>query len=240
VWLAAAGNGLAKTDAEKMNEGNAAYRAGNWSLAIEIYSRISVNNAGLFYNLANAHFKNGETGKAIVYYNRALKINPRDDEIRANLEYARLTRTDKTEIKKQTLLMKIIETPFRTLSMNEHAVLAILFFTLLLGLLFGIAGLPEGKTRARLKNAAAAATILLVVQATVTGIKTYSENAIRYGVVTTKMAVALSSPSAGSERVFELHDGAEVVLGRAENGFIFVKLPTGWTGWLPENSIEKI
>jgi len=240
LWLVASGTGYAKSDAEIMNEGNEAYRTGNWARAVEIYSSVSTSNAHLFYNRANAHFKNEEVGKAILYYNRALRIKPRDKEIRANLEYARLSRTDKTETEEKSTAVEMAEAIFEKISMNEHAAAAIAIFTLLAGLLFGVIILPEGSSRTRLKSAAVIAAAVLVFQLIVTGIKTYSESVIRHGVVTITETAALSSPASGSRKVFELHDGAEVTLGRAENGYIQVELPAGWTGWLPSDAVEKI
>ncbi|MFQ5432236.1 MAG: tetratricopeptide repeat protein [Nitrospinota bacterium] len=240
LWLGTLGTGYAKSDAEKMNEGNEAYRAGNWPPAIELYSSVPASNADLFYNRANAHFKNKEIGKAILYYNRALRIKPRDKEIRANLEYARLSRTDKTEKEKKSTAVKMAEALFTKISMNEHAAAAMAIFTVLAGLLFGVIYLPEGGLRSKLKTAAVIAAVVLAFQLTVTGIKTYNERVIQYGVVTVKETAALSSPASGSRKVFELHDGAEVKLGRRESGYIQVALPTGWTGWLPFDAVTRV
>ena len=240
VSLTAAAVCEAVTDADRMNEGNAAYRAGNWSLAVKKYSGITVNNADLFYNRANAHFKNGQVGKAIVYYNRALRIKPRNTDIQKNLGSARLARADKIETEIKPRVVKVVEAGYRALSMNEHAAIAIALFTGLAALLFGVVTLGDGKTRTRLKNLAAATATLLAIEAAITGIKTYSEAVTKIGVVIVQTATALDSPSAGSETAFVLHDGAEVILGRRENGFIQLKLQTGWTGWLPENAVEKI
>ena len=240
VSFAASAAAEAVTDADRMNEGNAAYRAGNWPLAVKKYSGITVDNADLFYNRAGAHFKNGQTGKAIVYYSRALRIKPRDSDIRKNLEHVLLSRADKIEPEKKPRVVKFVEAAYGSLSMNEHAAIAIAFFTVLAALLFGVVTLGNGKTRSLLKNLAAAAATVLAIESAITGIKTYSEAVTASGAVIVKRADALSSPLAGSERVFVLHDGAEVILGKRENGFVRVKLRTGWTGWLPENTVERI
>ena len=240
VSLTAAAVCEAVTDADRMNAGNAAYRAGNWSLAVKKYSGITVSNADLFYNRANAHFKNGQTGKAIVYYNRALRIKPRNTDIRKNLDNARLARADKIETEKKPRVVKAVETGYRALSMNEHAAISIALFTGLAALLFGVVTLGDGKTRTRLKNLAAATAAVLAIESAITGIKTYGEAVTASGVVIVKTATALASPLAGSGTVFVLHDGAEVILGKRENGFVQLKLQTGWTGWLPEGTVEKI
>ena len=52
--------------------GNKAYIDGNYEKAIEEYNAIidgGEYSMELYYNLANAYFKQGEMGKAILYYN---------------------------------------------------------------------------------------------------------------------------------------------------------------------------
>jgi len=70
---------------------NAAYSEGNFDKAITDYEKIlaqDLHSAALYYNLANAYFKKGELGKALLYYNRASRIAPGDEDIRHNQEYA--------------------------------------------------------------------------------------------------------------------------------------------------------
>ncbi|MBI5631140.1 MAG: tetratricopeptide repeat protein [Elusimicrobia bacterium] len=45
-------------------------------------------NAGLHYNLGNCLFKQGRLGQAVASYQRAFDINPRDSDIRHNLDFA--------------------------------------------------------------------------------------------------------------------------------------------------------
>jgi tetratricopeptide (TPR) repeat protein len=55
--------------------------------ALEIYQRLAVEHqaAPLFYNVANCYFQLGEYPWAILYYERALAIRPRDRRIREQL-----------------------------------------------------------------------------------------------------------------------------------------------------------
>lgn len=233
---------MAGVPADFMNDGNAAYRAGNWELAIDLYDKANVTNPDLFYNRANAHFKKGEIGYAILFYNRALKIKPRDKEIIANLEHARLLRTDKLETSPVSKPLKLITAPYRMLSANEHASLCLALLTALALLLCAL--IKKGPSRilygAKLKNAVAAAAIALVIQLFVTGVKTWSDYAVMRGVIIDKSVSAFSAPAPGSSQNFELHAGTEVRLDRMENGFVLATLPSGWTGWIPDSAVEKI
>jgi hypothetical protein len=67
------------------------FRKGNFSKTIEIYESLvqveKVNNPYVYYNLSNAYYRNGELGKAILNIEKALKLAPRNKEIRSNAQY---------------------------------------------------------------------------------------------------------------------------------------------------------
>lgn len=71
-----------------------AYDANRFEEAIAAYKKLQdaghVSEA-LFFNLANAYFKNGELGLAILNYRRAQYVAPRDPDTQANLAFARDT-----------------------------------------------------------------------------------------------------------------------------------------------------
>jgi len=82
------------------NQANEAYKAGAYDSAQTLYTEIAQNglsSSALYYNLGNTHFKEGNIPAAILYYERALRIDPRDPDIRFNLEIARGMTTDKIE-----------------------------------------------------------------------------------------------------------------------------------------------
>ncbi len=76
---------------------NAAYEAGRFGEAIVLYQRLLENgfeNGHLHYNLGNAYLRNGELGRAVACYRRSLIFLPRDQDARANLEFARKSTKD--------------------------------------------------------------------------------------------------------------------------------------------------
>ncbi|HZE89941.1 MAG TPA: tetratricopeptide repeat protein, partial [Verrucomicrobiae bacterium] len=100
--LAAAGPsawGAVETPARgKFAAGNAAYERGAYLEAITIYQELEhegVGSAALEYNLGNALFKAGRLGPAILAYERAARLDPKDADARANLEYLRTLTIDR-------------------------------------------------------------------------------------------------------------------------------------------------
>jgi len=70
---------------------NELYKNGDYQRALDEYSKITRNrpyDAAAWYNEGNALFRLKRTGEAVYAYSRAFKIDPRNQDIRFNLEYA--------------------------------------------------------------------------------------------------------------------------------------------------------
>jgi hypothetical protein len=76
---------------------NAAYETGAYGRAIELYVALldrGYENGHVHYNLGNAYLRNGELGRAIASYRRAQLFLPRDQDVMANLAFARKSTKD--------------------------------------------------------------------------------------------------------------------------------------------------
>lgn len=79
-------------------QADSAYTADDYAKAIELYNRAAAEDgtsSALFYNLGNAYYRNGELGKAILNYHRALRLDPRNADALANLEFVNSKIIDK-------------------------------------------------------------------------------------------------------------------------------------------------
>ena len=81
----------ALTAQENFSQAESLYRAGQYAQALTAYEqdlKRYPNNPYLYYNIGNCYFKMGSKGLAIANYYRAFKLNPRQADIRHNLELA--------------------------------------------------------------------------------------------------------------------------------------------------------
>ena len=93
----AGGNSLAAVE-QVWDAANTADINSDYHRAIDAYRQLILRGYAsdkLYYNLANAYFKVGRYGKAILYYNRALRLAPGDADIRYNLDVANTFTKDK-------------------------------------------------------------------------------------------------------------------------------------------------
>ena len=88
---AGATDAAAVTPEQLWDLANTAYIHNDFRTAIDRYRAIEaqgLRSAKLCYNLANALFKQERLGEAILWYRRALRLAPGDEDIRYNLAVA--------------------------------------------------------------------------------------------------------------------------------------------------------
>ncbi|MDE6488019.1 MAG: tetratricopeptide repeat protein [Paramuribaculum sp.] len=79
-------------------QADSAYNAGEFDTAAALYQKVSDTegtSAPLYYNLGNSLYRLGQPASAIVAYERALRLDPSNSAIRANLSFVNSRLIDK-------------------------------------------------------------------------------------------------------------------------------------------------
>src|SRR5258706_5768809 len=74
--------------ADDFKSANALYDAGKFAEAAAAYEKIEPKTANVYFNLGNALFRQEKYGPALLNYERARRLAPRDPDILANLNFA--------------------------------------------------------------------------------------------------------------------------------------------------------
>lgn len=126
---------LTVTAATTAEKADSAYNSEDYRRAIELYNQ-SINEDGvsadIYYNLGNAYYRNDNNGKAILNYERALRLDPSHSDARTNLNYVKSKIADKPE-DDTNVLLKMHSGIMSAMSANAWAYLAFGVFILLLG-----------------------------------------------------------------------------------------------------------
>ncbi len=116
-------------------QADSAYNAEDYRLAIELYNR-SIASEGVgtdvYYNLGNAYFRNDNLGKAVVAYERSLRLDPTNSDARHNLEFVRSRIQDRPE-DDSPFLSNLHSGIVGSMRANAWAWTALVVFILLLG-----------------------------------------------------------------------------------------------------------
>lgn len=81
---------FAKAESVKFIMADSAYNADNFAQAIALYEDVIASEGtspNVYFNLGNAYYRVGKNGKALVNYERALRLDPTDNDIKANIEF---------------------------------------------------------------------------------------------------------------------------------------------------------
>jgi tetratricopeptide (TPR) repeat protein len=221
-----------------------AYTAGDFETALKDWQDVQATGLGskeLYGNLASAYLKTGEIAPAILWWERALRLDPSDKDIRYNLEFARGLTQDKIEEVPEIFFEQWGHAMCYLLPSNTWAVLSLVFLaaTVALALLFLLGSTP-GKRR--LGFFAGIAALLLTFLSWDFAQWQRSE-ALRQdqAIVMRPVSSVKSSPSeTGAKDLFILHEGTRVKILDNVAGFSNIELADGRQGWIPSAEIEVI
>jgi len=118
-----------------MQAGNEFYKNNQYQLAIDEYDKLinqGYEGASLYYNLGNAHYRLGKIGYAILYYEKALKLSPGDEDAKHNLALAKVNISDKVDELPPFFIFNIWEGLLASFSVSGWTIVVYVVFILLL------------------------------------------------------------------------------------------------------------
>lgn len=232
-----------KSVTELWNIANAAYNGGDYAAALSNYQAIQAkgqHSAPLYYNMANAYFKLDELAEAILYYNRALRLAPADEDIRHNLEYAEQMTKDSIEKIPEFILTTWVRAVRGALNSTVWCVLSLVLLALSLSMML-IYLLAQ---RLSLRKTGFYVMVVAGVLFILTTIFAWSEGRMdvehREAVIMNSAVSIKSSPDRAATELFVLHEGTKVVIGETISGWAEVRIADGRKGWIEESRIERI
>lgn len=235
--------GAEPMSSEHWESGNKAYIDGDYNKAIAEYDAIldgGEYSMKLYYNLANAYFKVGSIGKAILYYNKALRIAPSQEDIRHNLAIAEAQTKDRIVAIPEFFINRWLRTLRNTMSCGTWSLLSLLFFGVLLS--FTLLFLLASRIRWR-KVGFYGALFSLVMFVAVTLFAISSRNDILQHEEAIVMGSAVSiksSPDRSATDLFVLHEGTKVRIIAEVDEWREIVIADGKKGWVEVKNIEQI
>ncbi len=218
---------------------NEAYRAGDYGQAASGYESLvkeGIKDANVYYNLGNVYFKQKRLGLAILHYELAKRFNPRDGDIRFNLNYTRGLLEYRVEGRKNWYF-KALGSVSGFFTLQEIGVIALFFGVLLWASWIIILFLGPGKRRERFRKMALFFTLLTLGLWIVKG---YYVKAYREAVVLKPEAAVRYGPSHKDQVALKLAEGLKVRVKKKSDDWYRVSLDNGETGWMNEEDLGVI
>lgn len=221
-----------------------AYTDGKFSDASAAWTSIEESgqkSATLYYNLGNAWFKQANYPKAILNYERALRLDPSYSDARYNLEFTSNFVQDKIEPVPEFILKSVARKVCYVMGSNAWAVifLVLLAAALVMGLLF-LLGSSVGKRRAGFY----CGIVLLLLSAGALSFSIWQKSdsvKTDTAIVMSPVSSVKSSPSSGSSKdLFVIHEGTKVTILDEVGSWKNIALADGRQGWITSNELEVI
>jgi len=223
-------------------KGNSFYEKREYDKAIEEYGKVlesGVESGPLYYNMANAYFKTGKTGYAILFYKRALRLNPADSDLKSNLSYAQsLTEDSSLQAASQNRFAWLVKIPFKEFTINGVARILIVLYLIIVTLIIGGIINPTFKRRATFIFY----PLLILFMLALAGfsVRYYDEEVLTRGIVVAKDAECKYEPIDKSTTYFTLKEGQEVLVLKTRNGWRRIKRLDGKLAWVKADAVEEI
>jgi tetratricopeptide (TPR) repeat protein len=234
------GNG----DVEAISVANQLYTAGNYAEAAQIYEQLlsrGVTDSSLYYNLGSTYFVQGDLGRAILNYQRAARLDPRDPDIKANLGIARAQSGYDYSSEPVSPIQSLSEFTSSWLNLNETAVSALLFWFILGFMVLAYRQFQPGKIRSLLRYGMIIAALLFVIAGISFGTRLYVEQTIPEAVIVADVVTLNSDPGEEFSTELQLFSGTEVKLLDTQGNWAHLTGPNDViNGWIPISSIETV
>ena len=217
---------------------NQLYDAGKFVEAAAAYEKIEPKTAHVFYNLGNAWFRQGKLGLAILNYERARRLAPRDPDILANLRFAE-QRLGVDEVNTppqavQRFLQSVVES--RTpAEWSAYELAALWLAVLAVGACIYIPKMRRG-----LLVIAVVGSAGFAVSALALGHEVLADRAAPQAVVVTTATEARFAPMPDSTVHFRIVEGTKVAIREDRGQWLFVERADGQQGWVTSEAIGRI
>jgi tetratricopeptide (TPR) repeat protein len=217
--------------ADDLKSANALYDAGKFAEAVAAYEKIEPKTAHVFFNLGNALFRQEKYGLAILNYERARQLAPRDPDILANLRFAQ----QRLGIDEPTTYRRFVQDAVASRTTAEWSRYELVALWVAVLAIAGSIWLPRARTGMIL-----VAVVAGLTTAVTAGALMARERAAPSAIVAAGRTEARFAPAAEATVHFQLPEGAKVSIREERGAWTFVERADGPQGWVKSDAIERI
>ena len=229
---------------EFYQEGNRLYQEGDFEEALASYLGLveaGFESGEVYYNIGNAYFKLGDLAQAILYYERARRLLPGDEDVQANLDLAHSLTVDEIEPLSRFWLFAAVTWWIDLLP--RTLLIAVVAASYLVGtgvvlLLILKRGAPVAVWGRRIALTSGVVFLLFGLNLAV---REFEVGRAQEAIVLQPEVDVKSAPLDDETlTVFTVHEGTKVRIDRLSEEWAEVVLEDGRVGWVPVEVLETI
>lgn len=216
------------------------YQANEFEQAAAAYEKILTQNyksAEVYYNLGNCYYKMNNIGRAILNYERALKLAPHDEDVIHNLQLAQQKTVDKIQPVPQLSIITWWHSFTGWQSARGWNTWAII----MLWLAFAAFGVYLFSSFKQVAGFTGSLFFLLFIAFLSLAFKqNKAEQYSNEAVLMVPSVSVKSAPDANGNDIFVIHEGLKFRLLDNVGNWHKIRLADGKTGWLPSTVFSRI
>ncbi len=230
---------LSPADQTQFEQANQSYRDGKFKEAAAGFEALKAKypgEAAFPYNLGNSLFRTGEIGPALLAYERALRLSPRDKDIRANLEHVRGLLEYRIEDKRNWYVRAGESVLGHFRDEEVFFLVLMIYLAFLVTAFFCLAfrrGEPWGWWRKTLLG-------LLLAGLGLAALKHFDSDIMKDAIVIAKEAEVHYGPSVGDQVAFRLGEGLKVYVVDTRRDWSRIALVNHEGGWVKNSDIAQV
>jgi hypothetical protein len=226
------------------DQANQAYLDEDYAWARAGYERLidaGLVHPDLYCNMANASYRDGRIGLAVLFYEKALALDPSDDAAASNLASVRKELIDRVVMSDDGVVVEPLWHGFiRSLSLGWLTWSFLSLYTLVFGLLI----LRRLLNRGSLKRVIFWLNVPLLSVVVVLGVLLFShiyvQERVHHGVIVAGTAPLREGPGRATKTLMEVHAGLKVRVLNEVAGHVRVQLANGVEGFVLDRQLGRI
>lgn len=234
---------FAASSAETKTLADTAYVQGDYEKAVKLYGKLAEQspNAEIFYNLGCAYYRLDDIAHSVLWFERALKLDPSNKDVLFNLELARTKTIDKIIPQHEFILFTYFRSMTNWFSLRAWTIIGLLSFVFMLALLLVF----YVSDSIFVRKCAFSSAILLLLISILANICALQQRKFKQvhtsGIITAPAVTVKSTPADNGNDLFVLHEGSKVeILDSSLKEWCEVTIADGKQGWIPKKSFDLI
>ncbi len=217
------------------------YREEKYAEAASAYEEIlaqGVRSGVLYYNLGNAHYKTGDIGRAILNYERALRLMPNDKELNHNLGLVRDMVQDRIVSEEGPAWLQKFLGLHQRFPLNTVLILSSVCYALLF--LLGAYTVLQPLFRPTFFKFFFFPLLSGFILFACLGGWKLSQERFSPAIIIAKEVDVHYGPSVHETKAFVLHAGVKCSIRNVSGEWFLIWLPDDRGGWVPKEALERI
>ena len=228
---------------ELFEKANQEYNQKEYSQAIISYEELikeGYADAIVYYNVGNAYYKDGQLAKSLLWYERALRLDPANEDIKHNITFVNQQTIDKMEIQPEFFLKEWINAIQNLFSSKIWAILSIVLGVCLCLSIALMLVFSTSKGRTSMFFTACIFFVLSIVSIVFASLQTKNIHRTDEAIIMRKILTVKSTPDTSGTDLFTVHEGLKVRITDEAANWIEVRFANGNKGWIMKDAVEII